>query len=256
MQLQRVFKTPYVDYLRKHIDVAKYKSESFDYDCSMVNVLANVYKPDGLCDKMIANLDNEYEQAILLYEAFPNLSPLVASQPNLWTYLTHVDLFDFCKKRWPDIDMGVKKEQRTENEKIDYIEDHWFRSPNGIMRTTLMNLWWSVYCSIDEEADAEHKYDYTKILFERQDFRTRRFGGSTLFRHREAVIGILKFIRDYKEIMDVYFEGRAIYIAKYFNHLGGTKQLAYMKRDFFYNELVSHLSDIEKINTREDILNQ
>ena len=58
------------------------------------------------------------------------------------------------------------------------------------------------------------------------------------------------------EVMDEYCEGRAIFITKYFNNLGRTKQLAYLDRDFFYNELVAHLDDIKKINTREDILNK
>lgn len=254
--LQCVFKDSYIERLRKNINVDDYKGKVFPYDASQVKFLANVYKPVGLCDKLITALDDEFTQAVLLYEAFQNLTPLAATQQCFWTYLTHVDLFEFCQKRWPMIDKNIKGEDRTEKEKIDYIEDHWFRSPNGVMRTTLMGLWWSVYCSVDESLGETHKYDFTKVLFSRADFRTRRLGVSTLIRHREAVIGILKFIQDYQAVMDEYFEGRVIFITKYFNNLGGTKQLAYLDRDFFYNELVAHLDDIKKINTREDIINK
>lgn len=59
-----------------------------------------------------------------------------------------------------------------------------------------------------------------------------------------------------RENMDEYFEGRAIYISKFFNGLGGTKPLAYLKRDYFYNELVKHKPDMAKIFTRKDILNK
>lgn len=64
------------------------------------------------------------------------------------------------------------------------------------------------------------------------------------------------FIKDNEEFMDEYFEGRAIFITKYFNGLGGTKPLAYLKRDFFYNELVKQKPEMAKIFTRKDILNK
>lgn len=255
MELQKVFKHSYMDELRKNIHVSDYQGEVFPYEPSKVKTLANVYKPEGLEQRLIDNIDNEYRQAIELFEAYPTLNPLVASMDDFWVTLTHTDLFGFVKLRWPDI-VEHQGKVHTEEEQRDYIIDHWFRSTNGVMRTTLMGLWWSVYCSYDDKADDEHKYDLTKVLFSRADFRVRRLGSSTLMRHKEAVLGILQFIKDNEDFMDEYFEGRAIYISKYFNGLGGTKPLVYLKRDFFYNELVKHKAEMSKILTRKDILNK
>ena len=46
----------------------------------------------------------------------------------------------------------------------------------------------------------------TKVLFSRAEFRVRRLGSSTLMRHKEAVLGILQFIKDNEDFMDEYFE--------------------------------------------------
>lgn len=252
MQLQRVFTEAYVESLKKNITPDNYLLEAFPYDPQKVRPLANVYAPVGLEEKLIKAMDNEFEQAIALYEAFETLTPLVASQQGFWTYLTHVDLYHFIQKRWPLNDEDLK----TNEQKQSYILNHWFRSPNGVMRTSLANLWWSVYCSIDDQADKENRYELTKVLFSRSDYRTRRLGSSTLVRHKEAVIGILQFMKDHEDFMNDFFEGKSIYIAKYFNNLGGTKPLAYMDRNFFYDELVAHIEDMSKLHKREDILNK
>lgn len=255
MELQKVFKRSYMDELRKNIHISDYQGESFPYDPSKVKALANVYKPEGLEQRMIDNLDNEYQQAIELFEAYPSLTPLVASMEEFWVSLTHTDLFRFVQLRWPDL-MEHNGKKHSEDEQRDYVVDHWFKSPNGVMRTTLMGLWWSVFCSVDNNATERHKYDLTKILFSRADFRVRRLGSSTLMRHKEAVLGILQFIKDNEDFMDEYYEGRAIFITKYFNNLGGTKPLAYQNRGFFYDELTKQKPTMAKILKRKDILNK
>ena len=118
------------------------------------------------------------------------------------------------------------------------------------MRRGISNLWWSVKQTIiEEEDDPDKKFYYTKYLFKRLDFRQRRLGSSTLFRHKEAVLGILKYLQ---ENVSEHFEGRSNFIIMYFNKQATLKQLAACDRDYFYNELCSLLKDIEQVKDRTE----
>lgn len=119
---------------------------------------------------------------------------------------------------------------------------------SNLMRRGLSNLWWSVKQSVDKKHPND-KYHYTKYLFKHIDFRQRRLGSSTLFRHKEAVIGMLKFL---EENVTDYFEGRANFITMYFNKQATLKQLATLNRDDFYNELMNIKEDIMKVKHREE----
>ncbi len=230
MALQPVFKKGYIEYLKKHIQVTDYLQETFPVDRSQVVPLYGVPHPEGLADRVVPTRAGDITTAINIYEAYPNISPLFAQQDTLWVTLSHTDLFDYLKIRWPIL----SNDRDTEEKQISFISDHWFRSPNGIIRCALMGLWWAVYCSIDESL--EDKYELTRILFFNYSFRTMFYGASQLFRHREATLGILSFLKDNPEVFSSSSETRGEFITKYFNQLGGVKQLASLDRNFFYSE--------------------
>lgn len=242
MALQKVFKEAYVEALRSSIDPEKYAGEAFEYDDTQVRYMANVHHPEGLLEKM--NPDNLLESAIALYEAYPDLTPLSASKMELWAYLSHVDLFEYMQKRFPAVTDGTADEK--------YIKEHWFRSSQGTIRSSLAGLWWSVYCSVDETR--EDKYELTKVLFQQDSIRTHYFGNSITFRHREAIIGILEFLVENPDVSRVHFNSRCIYIAQYFNRLGAVKQLAYMDRNFFKEELMKKKPVLLTVTSKAQVL--
>ena len=242
MALQKVFREAYVEALKSNIDPAKYSGESFDYEESQVHYMANVHQPENLLERMDEN--DELKSAIALYEEYKELTPLAASKNDLWAYLAHVDLFSYMQKRFPAVTDGTAD--------VKYIRDHWFRSPKGPIRSSLAGLWWSVYCSVDESR--EDKYELTKMLFQNDNIRTHYFGSSTIFRHREAMIGILEFLVENPDISKVHFNSRCIYIAQYFNRLGAVKQLAYLGRKFFKNELEKKKAVLLKVTSKAQVL--
>ncbi len=223
--LQLTFKESYVRTLRSNIKVENYLGENFPYDHNMVRRVAGVMQPKELVKQL--DPDNNFKSAIALYEAYKGLSPLVASSDPFWVYLAHVDLFSYVQQRWNGL-------EKAENQ-IKYIQDHWFYSTSP-MRTTLMDMWWSVFCTIDETRENGHKYDLTEIFFENETFRTRVFGSSAIFRHREAAIGVLEYIEANPSIKKKFEENGRL-IASYLNQLGATKQLAYLDRTFFKKEM-------------------
>ena len=243
MELQKVFKRSYMESLRKDIHISDYQGESFPYEPSMVKSLANVYKPEGLIDRL--DPDDDYNSAIEIYQAYESISPLLASLPDLWVYLAHVDLFSYVQKRHSE----VLNDDVTE----EYIIDHWFKNKVSIFRMALPSAWWSVYLSIDKTR--KDPYELTKILFKNQELRTNSFGPLTLIRHKEAMIGVLEFLKDHPDLLIDGMNMRAQYIRKLFNFIGGTKRLEFLNRDFFKTELEKRYDIISGKFSREDIQN-
>lgn len=224
--LQSTFKESYIKILKDNIVPEKYFVDEFEYDPSMVRKVAGIYQPKDLCVKMLSATDR-CDCAILLYEAYKSLPLVVASNETFWVYLTHVDLFNYVKTRWPEV------QRRTAS--LEYIKDHWFYSGSP-MRTSLMEYWWGIHCTIDETRGDDKKYDLSRILFENETFRSRVFGTSLVIRHREAMLGILGYIFDHPSIKR-NFEENGRKISSFFNLLGATKQLSYLDHQFFYGEM-------------------
>ncbi len=236
LKLQKTFKESYMKTLRDAVKsgetIPLYAGDVFEVDNEQVKSLANVYAPEGLAEKLELCGDDELQAAIAIYEAYKNISPLLASNESFWAYLTHVDLFKYAQRRWPRV-----KEPDCPSV---YIIDHWFFGDNGLLRNTVSSLWWSVYNTIDESR--ENKYELTEILFKNYTFRVVSFGSSLLIRHRDAMVGILSYIKDNPDVFSNTFEYRIRFITKYFNRLGAVKQLAYLKREYFY-ETCSKMRD-------------
>lgn len=243
MELQRVFKHSYMDYLRRHIHIEDYQQDQFPYDESKTKHLANVYHPEGLLDKM--DPSDDFKSAVALFEAYKNLTPLVASLPDLWVYLTHVDLFPYVQQRYA----GVFDNDVSE----DYIIQHWFKNEVSIFRMGLPGLWWSVWLSLDE--DRNDPYGLTKVLFKNQELRTNSFGPLALIRHKPAMQGILEFLEEHSNLLDDGMNMRAVYIRKLFNNIGGYKPLVYLDKSFFKRELEKRLDAISVKYKRDEIQN-
>ncbi len=236
MQLQKTFKESYMktlrDAVKSEVAIPLYGNDVFDIEATQVKRLANVYAPEGLIEKLEEVWEDDFKSAVAIYEAYKNISPLLASNESFWAYLTHVDLFSYAQKRWPKI--------KDKNCSSEYILDHWFIGVNGLLRNAVASMWWSVYNTVDETR--ENKYELTEILFKNYTLRISAFGSTLLIRHKEAMIGILSFLMDNPNITNNALEYRGQFITKYFNRIGAVKQLAFLKRDYFYSTC-EHMKD-------------
>lgn len=186
------------------------------------------------------------EAAIIIYEAMPDLSPLLASYAPFWLYISHVELLDYMRKRWPNVMVSRDGRQNSKTEQIRYILDYWFSSTGSSSKTWLPNLWWAVYLTIDERR--EDKYALTKILFKQEDLRTRTLGTYKLFRHKPATVATLGFIETHlKTTFNHSFQNRCRYMTKYLNYLGGCRLLSYMDEDYFTQMLERKKDEISKV---------
>ena len=86
--------------------------------------------------------------------------------------------------------------------------------------------------------ERDNPYELTDLLFKNQEFRTVSFGELPLIRHKEAMIGILDFLKENEYLFQGGFNAKARYIRRLFFVIGGYKNLSYMKRDFFKKNII------------------
>lgn len=247
MALQKVFKESYVkqlrDKVRAGIELENYALEGdFPYDKTMVSSLAGIEQPIGLEQRLDPNPTGDFKSAVTLYEAYPNLSPVMASNENFWIYLTHADCFHYTQKRWPEV-LNGKADSK-------YIENHWFLSERGFSQTTLAWLWWAVHLTLDPGRSENRRYELTEFLFEKNYIK--ELLSTRLIRHKEAVIGITEFLMDNEDVSSGLYVRRIRFIKKYFNQLGAVKQLAYLNRNFFYKELLLQKDNILNAKSQKE----
>lgn len=199
-----------------------------------------------ICDVMIAKLrkhgGNEFESGRYLYSSLDGLTPRDASDIGFWTKLAHNEFYKYIHSRWPlDAYLGNKEKL------IAQIIYHWHfetAAQASLIDHPLSGLWWSFYMTEDEKDNSD--YHLTEIYFINSAFRTKYIGQSKIGRHKEALIGTLKFIRDYK-LHETNMEENVRAITPFLNLLGGTKPLGYFNRDWFYFMLKKKfLNDILK----------
>ena len=176
---------------------------------------------------MIPTPQGDFESAVALFEAYPNLTPLQASDKDFWTYLTHVDLFEYVQYRYPKV-----KEENFDN--VNYVLNHWFYSSDWIKVHPIASLWWYAHLTINDSH--KDKYKYTRFFFCSYEFRTN-FVQYSIARHKEAVFGYFDFLIKNPEIIEQSFKARNRFITKYLNKLGGTRLLSTLPREFFTSEL-------------------
>lgn len=246
MAYQKLFRTKYVDQLidqvNKGINLESFYGSRLNYDESQVLSVPKIFQPEGLLYKM--RPEDNCTSGIALFEAFPTISALQAADNRLWIYLSIADLFPYVRKKWAPQLPSAADPDRMEK-MISNIRIHWFGLQKDSytfspMRHALANLWWSVYISVDRKAQTlDDKYKYTRLLFKNETFRTRTATGF-LGRNREALYGILDFMEQCPELFGGKKEMAFNEITKFLNYLGGGIQLSFMKRDFFFSQLLNN----------------
>ncbi|HIO04527.1 MAG TPA: hypothetical protein EYN08_02755 [Gammaproteobacteria bacterium] len=157
-----------VDSLRVNIkeNLELYRSGSFDDLLKDgTNALPNEIQIDdfslnGMHDK---SHDRDVQNSILIFNSIAGMTPYLARDERVWSYLTHTSLLKYTRERWtiPEDD----------EEAIKQISLHFFsKGARGYFRyNAAARLWWSAYLSNKvEEISLE---DALNVLFDKQDVR-------------------------------------------------------------------------------------
>jgi hypothetical protein len=161
------------------------------------------------------------ENAIKLFEAYDSLTPEDASDERFWAYLTHVDFFDYMKKR-TDI-LAQKEEKRGK-----YILDHWFVdpvSPASLMNNDISRLWWVVF--LTKTKNVGDPYSLTREVFSMLDYTTHLLPG-TQGRNETIRLAVLEFVVENPALFSKNKEAKVRLIMRKLNLRGGYSALSYL----------------------------
>lgn len=237
MELQKLFKENYVTELYNGVQngslLKYYKSDTFLYDNQKIVSSPKITKHgEGKLLLPEGSKHNDFENSKIIFETYKTLTPLQASDIRFWTYLSHVDYYEYMHHRW------AKIRNNSESNPTKYILEHWFiKSPSqsNFLRHGIAGLWWAAYLTYDETRT--NPFELTEIIWRQFAFATRDFGTLKLARHKEATIGILEYIIENEHLFLNQFEPKSRFILKYLNQIGGIKPLSYLNRNFFKNNL-------------------
>lgn len=195
---------------------------------------------------------DDFYAAKILYEAYRGiLTPLLAAQSHFWQYLSHVVLYPYMRKRWPEINSPECR--------ASYISEHWFYG-QGPIRNWLEGMYWSVHNTVIENEDGTLDYKYTKLLFSIQKLRDRGIAAATyIFSNPVLVRGILDFYFDELDkaekgedtVFDKYFEYRTDKCIQLINKLGGVVELSMLTSEDIYNFLKENRDVIKSVGDRK-----
>lgn len=175
--------------------------------------------PPILVMETSANPEHDADNAILVYRWLEQLSPSVAMQERLWSYMTHWPFAEYMASRWPvDSETDVKRRYLLEGPTFAAL------ARNGISR-----LWWAAY--LTREVGRVDEFELTRVLFSRQDIQVSLLERS-LGKCRHVRVAVLEFLRTHQEWFGAQNFGRRIQLLlKEINLEGGVTLLDAMPPD-------------------------
>lgn len=132
----------------------------------------------------------DLENTKIVYTAFPNLTPLQARDPRLWTRLTHIECWPYMRKRW-----DVSRQTGSDGKKQTYVLEHYFVRQNQsrmLLRNGIARLWWYGYLTHDPKR--ANPWELTEVLLSYLDIASSLLERS-IGRAPGVRVGFLDFLR-------------------------------------------------------------
>lgn len=200
--------------------------------------------PSELDFKNDMNTDEKNKSDIVntrfIYEALKTLSPLVATNGYLWSYLCHTKYKKYVIARWIKNPEDEDKHEKT----VETIKKRFFCSANkkDVMRmNAISRLWWAGYLTFDEKHGDQ--YHLTKILFTGQqicaDILDTPFCGN-----KTIITGILLAIEQYKgEVAENINSELVRKCIKYFRRYAAVTNVDFLSETEIQNIIFKYLSE-------------
>lgn len=200
--------------------------------------------PSELDFKNDMNTDEKNKSDIVntrfIYEALKTLSPLVATNGYLWSYLCHTKYKKYVIARWIKNPEDEDKHEGT----VKTIQKRFFCSSNkkDIMRmNAISRLWWAGYLTYDK--NHSDPYHLTKILFTGQqicaDILDTPFCGN-----KTIITGILLAIEQYKDEVAENINSELVRkCIKYFRRYAAVTNVDFLSETEIQNIIFKYLSE-------------
>lgn len=236
MAFLKIFKQSFIDSLARQISEGRgfdlYKSdEPIVFEESDVLWNNKVVVPENMALIMPdSHGKHDFKNAKNVFDSLKNLDPTMASDPRLWTYLSHVTFSEYMNKRWP---VSKAKNGKTD----EYILKHWFiRNLNArsLIDNGIAVLWWGAYMTYDE--NREDKYELTRELFSMLDY-TRTLLTGSLGRDKKYLHAFLEYSIENKDFFKNHKQNKARSFMRKMNFVAGYKAITSLSIDEIKNNI-------------------
>ncbi len=187
-----------------------------------------------------AGKDFQFKNAILLYESLP-MTPYLASDPRLWTYLALVTFRDYMKSLRP-----LAPETRNLSQ---YILTHYFcvsSSVKDLLLNDISLLWWVTHLTVSDTS--EDKYRLTQEVFSMLDY-TRHLLPGTQGRSKQLRHAVLEVVVENKELFKTHKEAKIRLIMRRLNTQAGFQLFPVFSKDDIKGAIMQLRPDIEICTT-------
>lgn len=204
-----------------------YRSGDFEFlasDPACFIEIASQYDELALANVTCTKDDHkEVECCMNIFAALGGISAYLARDPRLWISLTHTDLLDYARARWP---IPEKAEDA-----VAHIKKHFFANGmRGIERDNAASrMWWMA--SLCSKVDGLSLKDALTVLLHDYDVRANIIERPTTSQSVQMFSAVIKKLHDcYVNDMDkkLFQRERFRPAMKELNLLGGTKLLSAM----------------------------
>jgi hypothetical protein len=165
----------------------------------------------------------DLENAVRVHKALSHLSPLQARDARVWTYLSHVTLWPYMRRRWK-VEKHIKDVGKAER----YVLAHYFvaqKQSRALLRSGISRLWWTAHLTHDEKRI--NPYELTAVLFKTLDI-SQTILERNMGRAPAVLAGFLEFLLRNRDLLLTGGDANRIRIrrlAMYLNLYGGVSVL-------------------------------
>jgi hypothetical protein len=225
---QNIFRSSYVVELLRKAKKGKinlYKGEKFPINEDMLLVKHDVEEPENIKIVMQGSDSKDkkdFENAVAIYKAYPDLDRTQATDIRFWTYLSHTVYWEYLKKRWP-----LKKNKELD---IKNIVQHWFidgLSAKNFARHGVSSLWWSTHFTYEE--GLEDPFMLTREFYTLAEYKWELLEG-TLGRYKHFTKAFLEFVLENNDLFKEHKETRVRFLKKKMNFIGGYSNFGIMDK--------------------------
>lgn len=172
MSTLKVFKESVVNSLRELMksDVSNYQRnepwvEELFPERSLFATTRLAELPDDLLLMPEGDEKFDLENSERLYSALRGLTLTQASDPRLWTYLTHIKYWKYMRKRWP-----IKEGAEAEKVRGSVVSRYFLvgDKARALTRNGVARLWWAGHTCYSSSPPG-NEFAYAKALFATQD---------------------------------------------------------------------------------------
>lgn len=198
----------------------KLRSNYFEdnFDDSYFEYLQKEFEiSNELLPVLIGNANDDYENAVKIFEAFKSLTLTQANDSRFWVTLTHTVYFNYSQTRWnvTEIDSDEKLLRRFHFEGT---------SIEARMRNSISRLWYSAKMTYDD--NRQDPYELTSLLWSKQDLyqnlMERSYGS-----YQGLVTAFLEFYKENSSLK----EGELRQLFTGVNSIGGVKVLSLLGKE-------------------------